>query len=301
MKRWGLAGQLALAGLLLWLIGRAVATRWEEFRAADLQVSLALPWLVLSAVLTVVTFAVLIQSWRVVLAGWQQHLAGRELAEIWFVANLGRYVPGKIWSVAGLIVLATRKGVEGWAASAGAVVVQALGLVTAVAVAVATLPGVAAGFRLAAAGATAGGVVALLSSSRVTRFLAARVPRLAELRPVPPLVLAAAAGFALLGWAGYGAALWALASGLGFRGMLPIGLATGAFALAYTAGLLALFAPGGILVREGVLVALLSPSLGAGPALAIGLGSRLILTLVELVVALPFVVTWTRSTPRAAG
>jgi hypothetical protein len=143
--------------------------------------------------------------------------------------------------------------------------------------------------------------VALLSSSRVTRFLAARVPRLAELRPVPPLVLAAAAGFALLGWAGYGAALWALASGLGFRGMLPIGLATGAFALAYTAGLLALFAPGGILVREGVLVALLSPSLGAGPALAIGLGSRLILTLVELVVALPFVVTWTRSTPRAAG
>jgi uncharacterized membrane protein YbhN (UPF0104 family) len=83
--------------------------------------------------------------------------------------------------------------------------------------------------------------------------------------------------------------------------MLPIGLATGAFALAYTAGLLALFAPGGILVREGVLVALLSPSLGAGPALAIGLGSRLILTLVELVVALPFVVTWTRSTPRAAG
>src|SRR2546430_17710845 len=41
--------------------------------------------------------------------------------------------PGKVWSVAGLIVLAQRAGVESWAAGASAFAIQAIGLGTAVA------------------------------------------------------------------------------------------------------------------------------------------------------------------------
>ena len=188
-----------------------------------------------------------------------------------------------------------------WGASAAAVVVQALGLATAIAIAGLTLPRAGSGVRLAAAALLAGAVLVALTSSRVIEPIGRRIPRLAGLRPLPLGALLGAGAFTVVGWIGYGASLWALARGLGLPGPLPLALATGGFALAYTAGLLALFAPGGIVIREGVLVAVLAPHLGAGPALALSLGSRVVLTGAELLAATPFVYSWLRSPPRATG
>jgi hypothetical protein len=50
-------------------------------------------------------------------------------------------------------------------------------------------------------------------------------------------------------------------------------------------GLLAIFAPGGLVVREGVLFGLLAPLVGAGAALILVPASRLLLTATEVVAA----------------
>jgi uncharacterized membrane protein YbhN (UPF0104 family) len=60
----------------------------------------------------------------------------------------------------------------------------------------------------------------------------------------------------------------------------------GLFALGYLLGWLALFAPGGVGVRELALVGLLTPVLGSASALAVTLASRVALTLTELAAAL---------------
>src|SRR2546422_9349251 len=62
---------------------------------------------------------------------------------------------------------------------------------------------------------------------------------------------------------------------------LPLTTAIGAFTLGYILGLLALFAPGGVGVRELVLVGLLAPFLGSGGAVAVSVASRVLLTLTE--------------------
>jgi uncharacterized membrane protein YbhN (UPF0104 family) len=59
----------------------------------------------------------------------------------------------------------------------------------------------------------------------------------------------------------------------------------GAFAVAWLAGLLAVYAPGGLGVREAVLVALLSSRIGAADALVVAAASRLILIFVDVVLA----------------
>ena len=51
-------------------------------------------------------------------------------------------------------------------------------------------------------------------------------------------------------------------------------------------GLLALFAPGGVGVRELVLIGLLAPALGSGGAVAVSLASRVLLTVLEGAAAL---------------
>ena len=58
------------------------------------------------------------------------------------------------------------------------------------------------------------------------------------------------------------------------------------FAAGYITGLLALFAPGGVGVREAVFIALLAPSVGSGGAIVLGVASRVLLTLTEIAAAL---------------
>jgi len=91
----------------------------------------------------------------------------------------------------------------------------------------------------------------------------------------------------LLAWLGYGLALLWLARGTIGETTMGWPLATGAFTASYLAGYLFLFAPGGIGVRESMLVLLLQPTIGLGQAIALAAASRLALTINELGVALP--------------
>ena len=89
-----------------------------------------------------------------------------------------------------------------------------------------------------------------------------------------------------ISWGTYGASLWMLCRGLLPGAHLPLGTAVGAFTLGYTLGLLALFAPGGVGVRELVLIGLLAPFLGSGGAVALSVASRILLTVLEAAAAL---------------
>ncbi|MGH2626662.1 MAG: hypothetical protein ACRDHY_08445, partial [Anaerolineales bacterium] len=91
-------------------------------------------------------------------------------------------------------------------------------------------------------------------------------------------------GLHIVAWLGYGLAFCLLWSA--FR-PLPTGLevlmAASAFPSAYVLGFLAFFAPAGVGVREGALVALTAPLLGRADATALAVIARLWLTVLELV------------------
>jgi hypothetical protein len=95
-----------------------------------------------------------------------------------------------------------------------------------------------------------------------------------------PLLSIAVLNF--LAWIVYGSAHWALA-----RSILPVALTdlpsvAGASALAWAGGYLAIVMPAGIGVREGLLVLLLAPMLGAGPVAVLAAGIRLLSLGVDL-------------------
>ena len=86
-------------------------------------------------------------------------------------------------------------------------------------------------------------------------------------------------------WLLLGASFWLCASGLVTVPADDLALYMGAFAVAWLAGLLAIYAPGGLGVREAVLVALLHGRIGAADALVVAAASRLILILVDVLLA----------------
>jgi glycosyltransferase 2 family protein len=94
----------------------------------------------------------------------------------------------------------------------------------------------------------------------------------------------------VIAWLGYGAALWLLARGLLPEAGLEPGLAVAVFTASYLAGFLALFAPGGLGVREALFILMLQRPLGIGAATALAIASRLLLTITEFGAAVPFLV-----------
>jgi glycosyltransferase 2 family protein len=292
-----------LAGLaIVAFAARALLRNWSELRSQPLEWRVEPGWLVLSALVVWLMYALLIVAWRTMLAGWGQRLDGWTAARIWTVSSLGKYLPGKVWAVAGMALMSQRAGIAPWAATGSAVVLQVLAIGTGAAVAGLTgrqaleraHPGSGAVLGLLVAGAMAG--VALLLWPRFLRWLLRLGAPDAEARGTPP-ALGIAVGIVAntVAWIGYGTALWLLA-----RGLLPAvdlrpGLAVAVFTASYLAGFLALFAPGGLGVREGLFILMLQGPLGIGAATALALASRLLLTITEFGAAVPFLVFSQRS------
>ena len=288
----------ALVGLAIVVFGlRALARNWDQLRSQPLEWQLRPGWLVLSLMLTWLMYALLILGWRSMLTGWGQRLDGWSAARIWILSSLGKYVPGKVWAVAGMALLAQRAGVAPWAATGSAVVMQVLAIGTGAAVA-----GLAGAHNIEAAQRGAGAVLMLLVAGAISSvglllwppFLR-RVLRLAAPQAVgerQPTGRGIVVGIAtnIVAWLGYGLALWLLGRGLLPSSGLGLRLAIAVFTASYLAGFLALFAPGGIGVREGLFILMLQKPLGVGAATSLALASRLLLTVAELGAAVPFLV-----------
>jgi hypothetical protein len=212
--------------------------------------------------------------------------------QVFFVANLGRYLPGKLWQIAGLAYLARGEGVTASTAVAAALLGQALALTGATLVGLPVLLQGEWGLELGApwiAGAVAL-VVLILTFPGVVRWGLGVWFRLARgefpdgWRP-PPLFGLRWAVLYGAGWVAQGIGFWMLARSFGLS--LDPAQAASAYAAAYLLGYLVLPAPAGIGVREGFLALFLEPVLGVGVA-PLAVLARLWTTLVELVPALAF-------------
>jgi hypothetical protein len=276
---WG--AQAVIAAILVGFVGRSLVANWTQLSTLDVRLHVRPLWIISAAVTVWLTYGLLIEAWRQVLFGWKQSLGYGQAMRIWCLSNLGRYLPGKVWSLVGLAVLAQRTGVAGWAAAGSAVAMQALAIGTGALVVSVGAPGAATPLPLAGASLVAACVVAALAWER----LASRVVRIvrpgAEFHALPPRTVILAAAATLASWIAYGMAFLMLANGLFDDASMSAVQSAGVFAAGYIVGLLALFAPGGIGVRELVFVALLAPVFGSGGALALSVAARLLLTATE--------------------
>jgi hypothetical protein len=286
--------QFGAGVLLVGLAVRSIVVNWHELRSQTIDWQLSAGWIAFSVLVVFAAYAVLIEAWRRVVLSMGERLAFDTAARIWFLASLGKYVPGKVWAVAGAAVLAQRAGVDPSVAVAAALVLQALALASGAAAVALTArealqalgPGVVplAGTVVALSIA---GVAALASQpllDRINRLLPSSLPRLRAIRP-GVLGLAFAANF--LAWTAYGVALLLLARGLLPDISLSLAQAIGVFTCSYLAGFIALFAPGGLGPRESVFLLLLAGDIGLKPAAGLALASRLLLTGTEVLPAVP--------------
>jgi uncharacterized membrane protein YbhN (UPF0104 family) len=286
--------QLALLALVGWFVARTFIDRWEEFRTYPLELQADPRLLVLAALVVWSGYAALIAGWRGVLQGWNETLAPWQAGRIWALSSLGKYIPGKIWAVAGMVVMAQRAGVRPVAAAGSALVMQLLAMGTGAAVvaltgvlALATDGWLRVGL-IAVLVASVAGTLVLLQTGWLNRILARLPGGVDQVATPTPLSILGGAAANVLAWGAYGVAVWLLARALIPEVSFPLLTTIGAFAASYIVGFLVLLVPGGLGVREGVFVLVLQGVVGLAPATAIALASRLLFTLTEVGVAVLF-------------
>lgn len=291
-KVWWRALQIVFLVVALTYTAKQVANNWTTVRnsAADLHPN----WTLLFAAsgIVVATYATLIQSWRVLIAGEGSSLGFFTAARIWFIANLGRYIPGKVWSIAALNVLAAQEGVPGTAAAGAAVLGTLINIGAGFGVIALSgsrlLAGLPPAFRW---GSIIGSVIFIVGVAVLPWIL----PPVAEWaatrfgKAVPPVQLPARNLFAavtinVFSWFCYGWAFMVFSNAVvpGVTGTLA--QFTGVWTASYTLGYLAFFSPGGLVVRELAMGAAMV-GLGmanAGDAALIAATSRLWLSVVEV-------------------
>jgi uncharacterized membrane protein YbhN (UPF0104 family) len=187
-------------------------------------------------------------------------------AGLFFQAQLGKYIPGSIWQYAGRAAVARANGIP----------VGPVGVSLAIEFAAAAIAaGSMAGFLLGWWGALilAAAAVLLVAGGRPTRSR------------LPAFVTVKATLLSLPAWLVLGASFWLCAQGLVAVPASDLAFYMGTFAVAWLAGLLAIYAPGGLGVREAVLVALLHGRIGAANALVVAAVSRLMLILADVLLA----------------
>lgn len=245
------------------------------------------------------------RSWRALFTGSDAgELPLRVAARIFFLGQLGKYVPGSIWTVVAQAELGRDYKISrqhSAVVALGAIAVQAV-----------------TGSAIGAAGLAVGsaemlhtywwalltipmGCVALWPPI-LNRLVAGALRVTRRANRVPDLTgqgLARSAAWAVAMWAAFGLHAWLIAVDLGASGWLDAATVVGAFALAWVVGLLIVFAPAGAGAREAALVLGLASIMAAPEALVLALVSR-VLMIVGDVVAAALSARGRASTPAAA-
>jgi uncharacterized membrane protein YbhN (UPF0104 family) len=280
-------GLLALAG---WILADNGAAWLGQLRSFSWNVHWHL--LALAVTITTTAYGLTPTGWV-----WLCRTAGStvptlELRSAWFVSQLGRYMPGKVWLFAGRAGFLKAHGMSGLRAT--------------------SLPFIELIYTAAAAG-TAATLLALISRNfsygdstlraaviaagvcmMVVPLLSPILRLLYRLRyhedpdslPLPSFagMLRTVLMFTIL-WGLRGFALYLWLKGFGLQ---TAGIATcmAAAPLSWMAGYIVFLVPGGIGVREAAVVALAAPVGQTGPALVVVAGERLVLGILEVGFAL---------------
>ena len=281
--------QWAIVIAIFFFLGRMVWENWIQVKEAPLTFNPFL--LLLSTLIFVLSYFIQIWAWYLITLKLGIAVSIYETLESWFYSQLGKYLPGKVWLLLGRFYFYESKGKLKKAIS----IALYLETITVI---------MAAGLIFLATLALFKEVRPFYSGKTFWWFL---IPFILAFVAIHPRILQKIFNWILMKFKkepivlsiSYSEILWILwvnilawiVGGIGFylfaESIFPLSLKyilflTGSLAFSSTLGLIAIFAPSGLGVREGALVFFLSHVMPGPIAVVISVLTRIWMTLIEI-------------------
>lgn len=291
-KKLGYLLQALIVGFIFFFLIRNLSGNWGVVK--ENLSGFRFWWLLPTALFLGLAFLMLVEAWRWVLRGVSANLPFATACKIWFASNMGKYLPGKVWQILGMVYLSERRGVPKVKSFTSSVVSQFFGTVSGLLTGIIlllvggqrTLLGSAFWLWVILATLAAVSGISLLYPSLVQRVMNFFL-RLAKKEPIEfsfdSLSFLLYMLFYGVSWILFGAAFFFFSMGLIEPDIKFLWVATAGFSIATVSGFLAVVVPAGLGVREGVLVLLLSGFVPSHIAALLALSYRLWFTLAEAV------------------
>jgi uncharacterized membrane protein YbhN (UPF0104 family) len=286
-RRLGLARRAMLVALVSFAVWTIVGN-WDAVAAALNELS---AWAVLVAfVPAMAAMAASLFVWRALMSDLGHRLAVPAASRIFYVSQLGKYVPGSVWSILTQIELSREHNIPKKSNITVGVLAIAVAITTGLSVAALMLP--FAGAQTMRHYWWILLIIPMLLAGlhpRVLGYSLNLVLRLVRREPMTRTPswagLGRVAALQVVVWFALGLQAWVLLIGLGADPWRTLPAAIGGYALAYSLGLLAIGLPAGAGVREAALTLALSTVVAAPAAFVVALLSRAVLTVVDLALA----------------
>ncbi|MCL4235888.1 MAG: flippase-like domain-containing protein [Deltaproteobacteria bacterium] len=281
--------QLVLAALILAFLGYVLLSQWDRLIASGVRFHPA--YFAIAVAANIVFFAFQAEVWRRACAASAPPMPTTAAWCVWASSQVAKYVPGKVMLPLVRIGGAVRAGTTKAAATIGLYIEIVLMIASSAVVFV-----LLAGRIEALAGAWPPWVFPSLAGAGVLGLHPRIVEwgmnlglRLAKRDPIELRMgysrIVALALVVAAGWLVHGLSALACVAALGLDTADAYAPLTGVFALSWLVGFLSFLTPGGLGVREGILVLALKGRFGPEGAVAISLVSRLAWIAAETVMA----------------
>jgi glycosyltransferase 2 family protein len=279
--------KLTLAVAVLYFVIRAVLNNWAEVRSYSWNFDPL--FMFLSVIVFLAGYILLAWIWRRFLGSTGHPVSFGAAWDIYFIGNLARYIPGKVWTIALTAWMAKRYGVPAVTAGTASVLAQAYSVISSLVIFALffifngyplqgiSLEWTAPVFVLV--------LLIFLAPKNLERALNLLLVKLGRERSALGLNTAGAVKITLLyflSWLVFGAAFWLFVMSITIDRSLQPFFLTGVFVVSYVTGFFAVFVPGGLGVREGVMGLLLAGYIPAGVGILVAFLLRLLTTMVEL-------------------
>ena len=279
----------AVALAIFAFLGKMVWENWNQVKETPFAFRL-LPFL-LSTLLLTLSYFIQVWAWYLITLRLEIAIPFKDTVASWFYSQLGKYLPGKVWLLLGRFYLYDSKGKSRKAITVAlyleaVTLIMAAGLVFLLSLLFVKevkpftlgipLPGVILLFLLC-----------LFSLhprvlQKIFNTVLVRLKREPFYIPISYSQILWILTVCVLSWVIGGVGFYVFVDSVWNISFEHILLLTGALAISSTVGLLALFAPSGLGVREGVLVYLLSSIMPGSVAVILSILTRLWMTLIEI-------------------
>ncbi len=291
---------LALA--IIYFLARYIVNHWDEITSQHWDFRWS--YLALAGLILFAAFLALTQAWRVIIKGFQYNVVFGDAFRIMFLSQLGRYIPGKIWQVIGMVGLAREVGLPAPVTLASFVLNEIYFLPAGFILLPFTLGNLGAleknqsigqAFYIVAAVIVVVFLIFFFLPGGLNRLMNFAL-KLIKKEPVSysPTITNRLTifGWYVVCWILFGVAFHFFLKGLLAESPVTLVYAIGAYAASYIIGYLSFITPGGLGFREAVLTALLAPFGGTALAASLAFANRIWLTVAEAIISLLALATY---------
>jgi uncharacterized membrane protein YbhN (UPF0104 family) len=290
------------AAIIIYFLVRQLYGNWDEIASGDWKIDWL--YLFLSTIVLFIAYLFLTQAWRLIIFGFGLRPGFIGSFRVMYLAQLGRYIPGKIWQVVGMVGLAKQIGIPASVSLASFALAQIYYLPAAFILVPILLgdPGKLESlkflgdiFYIFAAILAVIFLAIFLIPRGIGRLLnfALRLLKKEEVSYNPSFVnrLAIFAIY-LISWILMGISFKLFIIAVSPETEITYTFAAGTYIASYVIGYLSIIAPGGLGVREAIMAAIMRAVMPFPSATLIAFASRFFITIVEAAISLLALLTY---------